>query len=394
MPEFVDAGPSQVGTALSSATLDALVVAQTYLVTGTAPAPSATLAQAFPSIGVVFNTGATATYTTIAAATLSLPGNSDCYVDAQPNGSYAAPLAVGHGAAAPSVAAGNLRAFRIVTSAGGVSSVTLIAPTQPLNATQVQNAVQLNPAAAQAGSIAVTGTVAAESDVTAGGGASLVAAYGTANNAQSSAGTANNAAGNAQSSANAAQTSANNAQSVANAAIPSTQRGAANGIPTLDAFTRVVQSPPVGFYRNVAYQQNTQHMYFGSNTSPGTTGWVALYTVNNTDFPVVTRATRGGTLRFTLQGSFSPTFGTTGSQEHCAWRINYDGGTGYVYLGESSSQTNFRTDTSLSRYMTALTAGNHSFSLEFNINGSTQQWQCLTDTNPQSDQLVLTIDDF
>jgi len=59
MPEFVDAGPSQVGTALSSATLDALVVAQTYLVTGTAPAPSATLAQAFPSVGVVFNTGAT-----------------------------------------------------------------------------------------------------------------------------------------------------------------------------------------------------------------------------------------------------------------------------------------------------------------------------------------------
>jgi len=315
-------------------------------------------------------------------------------VDAQPNGSYAAPLAVGHDAAAPSVASGNLRIFRVVTSAGGVSSVTLIAPTQPLNATQVQNAVQLNPAAPQSGSISVTGNVAAGSDVTAGGGASLVAAYGTANNAQSSAGTANNAAATAQSSANTAQTTANGAQSTANAAIPSARLGAANGVPTLDASARVVQAPPVGFYRNVAYQQNTGHMYIGNSTSPGATGWTALYTANNTDFPVTGATTRGGTLRFRLDGHAVPTFGANGHNETCQWRVNYDGGTGYVYLGGVEGLAGQMTsDTALCKYLAGLSAGTHSFSLEFNISGSTQQWQCLTDTDT-TEQFVFTIDEF
>ncbi len=218
MPEFVDASPTQVGTALSSPTLDALVVAQTYLVTGAAPAPAATLAQPFPSVGVVFNNGATATYTSIAAATLSLTASADNYIDATQGGAYASPLAVGHGAAPPAVAAGNLRVFKAVTAAGGVSSATLIAPTQPLNATQVQNAVQLNPAAAQPGSIAITGTVAAGSDVTTGGGASLGAAYNTANAAQASANSANNAAATAQASATTAQTNATNATNAAGTA--------------------------------------------------------------------------------------------------------------------------------------------------------------------------------
>ncbi len=394
MPEFVDAGPSQVGTPLNSATLDVLVVAQTYLVTGGAPAPSATLAQPFPSVGVVFNTGTTATYTTIASATLSLPSNSDCYVDVQPNGTYAAPLAVGHGASTPGVAASNFRAFKAITSAGGVSSVTLIAPTQPLNATQVQNAVQLNPSAAQVGSIAVTGNVAAGSDVTTGGGASLAAAYGTANNAQSSAGTANNAAAAAQSSANAAQTSANGAQSTANAAIPSSQKGAATGVATLDGSARVVQPPPVGFYRNVAYQQNVTHMYFGGATTGGTYPWAAL--ANAANFSALSATTRGGTLKFSLNGHTGPTFGNAGDNAQAQWRVNIDNGARYAYLGMVEALCRqAASDLGLTTYLAGLAAGAHTFLLECQTAGvSTMQWQCLTDTGPNMDQLVFTIDEF
>jgi len=175
---------------------------------------------------------------------------------------------------------------------------------------------------------------------------------------------------------------------------PASQQAGSINVSALTGATLGLTGLAGGLYRNVAYQQNAHHMYLGTATTPGTTGWTSVYPINNVDFPVTGTTTRGGALRFRLDGHIGPTFGTNGHNEVCQWRINYDGGTGYVYLGGVEALAGqMASDVALCKYVGGLSAGSHTFSLEFNISGSTQQWQCLTDTDT-TEQLVFTIDEF
>jgi len=163
-----DQGPNSAGTTIGAGILDALVVAQPHVYNYTIPATSATLAQTFPLIECVFSPGDnTGAKVVIASATLSLTASSENYIDVTSAGAYVLAGSVAINASAPAVGAGNVRMFRATTGVSSVTTVTLLAPVQPLNVTQVQNAVQLSPASQQAGSINVSGAIATASSVSA-----------------------------------------------------------------------------------------------------------------------------------------------------------------------------------------------------------------------------------
>jgi len=120
--------------------LDALVPGQSYFYNGTTPGASATLGQPFGACEVIVSTGPTsALKVNVAATTATVPANSDTYLDVTTAGTYTQ-TSVTIGAAPPATAAGALRVWKITSGASAVVSVTLLAPTQPLNVSQVQNA--------------------------------------------------------------------------------------------------------------------------------------------------------------------------------------------------------------------------------------------------------------
>jgi len=173
-----------------------------------------------------------------------------------------------------------------------------------------------------------------------------------------------------------------------------TAAGQPGGLATIDANGRAVQPPPTGFYRNVGYQQNTTHMYFGGAPAGGTYPWAALS--NNTNFPALNATTRGGVLRLSLNGHVGPTFGNAGDNAQAQWRVNIDNGARYAYLGMVEALCRqAASDLGLTTYLAGLAAGAHTVLLECQTAGaSTMQWQCLTDSTPGTDQLVFSIDEF
>jgi len=138
--EFTDQAPGVAGTSEDAMHLDALVVGQSYFYNGIAPGAAATLGQSFGAIEVVLSTSSTsALKVNVAAATATVPANSDTYLDVTTAGTYMQ-TSVTIGAAPPATAAGALRVWKITSGGSAVVSVTLLAPTQPLNVTQIQNA--------------------------------------------------------------------------------------------------------------------------------------------------------------------------------------------------------------------------------------------------------------
>lgn len=142
-----DQGPGSAGTAINAALLDAVVVAQSHIYNYTIPATSASLAQTFPSIEVVFNNGDnTASKVVVVSSSLSLTANNDSYVDVTPAGNYVLAGSVAINAAAPAIGTGNVRVYKATTGASTVTAIALAGPTQPLNVTQVQSAATVNAA--------------------------------------------------------------------------------------------------------------------------------------------------------------------------------------------------------------------------------------------------------
>jgi len=138
--QFVDQAPGVAGTNEDAMHLDALVPGQSYFYNGTTPGASATLGQSVGGIEVVLSTGPTsALKVNVAATTATVPANSDTYLDVTTAGTYTQ-ASVTAGAVPPPAAAGALRVWKITSGASAVVSVTLLAPTQPLNVAQVQNA--------------------------------------------------------------------------------------------------------------------------------------------------------------------------------------------------------------------------------------------------------------
>ncbi len=141
MPDqFLDQAPGVAGTSEDAAHLDALVPGQSYFYNGTTSGVSATLGQSFGASEVVLSTGPTsALKVNVAATTATVPANSDTYLDVTTAGTYTQ-TSVAAGAVPPAAAAGALRVWKVTSGASAVVSVTLLAPTQPLNVAQVQNA--------------------------------------------------------------------------------------------------------------------------------------------------------------------------------------------------------------------------------------------------------------
>jgi len=238
--QFVDQAPGVAGTNEDAMHLDALVPGQSYFYNGTTPGASATLGQSVGGIEVVLSTGPTsALKVNVAATTATVPANSDTYLDVTTAGTYTQ-TSVAAGAVPPAAAAGALRVWKVTSGASAVVSVTLLAPTQPLNVSQVQNAAT------------VAGTVPASS-VGAPFGVATLDAQGRG--VQPAVPDTTEAATN--DTLGATSTGTNNlnriryilaqiqgaAWTAATAMIPLAQKGAGGGVASLNGSTLVVQDP-------------------------------------------------------------------------------------------------------------------------------------------------------
>lgn len=135
MPQFQDQVAPGSGTPLNATALNALVVAQNYLITGTAPASGgAATAITMPPQTVVITNGSSASSSyalTATTVTGTATASATNYIDAKSDGS-------GYVWAVGAVSGTNMRLYTVpVNGAGVISSVTLAAPTYPIGTAMV-----------------------------------------------------------------------------------------------------------------------------------------------------------------------------------------------------------------------------------------------------------------
>ena len=114
-------------TKINASVLNALVVAQSYLVTGGIAPTSGSLSAAQPATDVVVNNGTTAVALHALATTLTMVANSDNYVDLSNLGTYTV-VSVANGANPPAVTANSIRLYKAVTNASVITLVRQLAP--------------------------------------------------------------------------------------------------------------------------------------------------------------------------------------------------------------------------------------------------------------------------
>src|SRR5438270_10341375 len=114
-------GNAASGNAILAQDVLAGVVAQSYLISGTTPATSASLTLTYASQEAVVTTTSLAQYVKLAASTLAITASKDAYIDLGYSGTYNGGTAngtltkveVANGAAAPAVTANSVRLWKV-----------------------------------------------------------------------------------------------------------------------------------------------------------------------------------------------------------------------------------------------------------------------------------------